>query len=338
MARLYSNFIEGVTSANMTAGSTTIQGAFLAALPVVTSDILVLVIDPEAAGNGPEIVHVTAHTASSTSASVLRGQEGTSAAAHTAPTKVVGPLTAAGIEAILTGIANSDAAIAANAAAIATNTGNINSNDSDISALQGTVSGHTSSIATNTGDIATNASNIGTNTSNIGSLQSTVSSHTSTLGTHTSNIGTLNTNIAKIGVGESVKLTSNPSVAGDSAWHYITWHAVEQQGSYDFWTVANPTRLTVPAAGWYLIRLQVFWSSTGTPSGSYRRINILQNGTPIAYDYRAKAPEMIQSVSAIRYMTTGQYVEGQVRLDGGTSHPISASGTAMEIARLSLNL
>jgi hypothetical protein len=77
MARLRSNFNSGLITDNpLTNSATTINSAAFANLPEVTApDILVLVLDPLGEGNGPEIVHVTAHTAAATSVTVLRAAE-----------------------------------------------------------------------------------------------------------------------------------------------------------------------------------------------------------------------------------------------------------------------
>lgn len=101
MARLFQNFIEGTTDTTLTSG-TTLSGSFLADLPqVINPDILVLVLDPEGSENGPEVVHVTAHSTSATSATILRAQEGTAQVTHTAPAKVVGSWTKAAVDALV---------------------------------------------------------------------------------------------------------------------------------------------------------------------------------------------------------------------------------------------
>lgn len=121
MARLYENFITGVTDSILNVGATTLSSPILAALPVVGGgDIAVLVLDPEDVGNGPEVVHVTTHTASATTATIVRAQEGTSDVQHVVGTKVIAPLTAAAIEEIV--------------AAITTNAGNITTNSDNFSA------------------------------------------------------------------------------------------------------------------------------------------------------------------------------------------------------------
>jgi hypothetical protein len=67
--RIYGNYIEGTLSAALNTSGTTIQSAVLADLPAVASpDVAYLVVDPEATEGDPEIITVTAHTASATSA------------------------------------------------------------------------------------------------------------------------------------------------------------------------------------------------------------------------------------------------------------------------------
>lgn len=89
MARLRQNFMEGVVDdAPLTIGATTLNSTELASLVAVAGpDILAMTLDPAAVNGAPEIIHVTAHTAGATSATILRGQEGTAARAHPAGTE-----------------------------------------------------------------------------------------------------------------------------------------------------------------------------------------------------------------------------------------------------------
>lgn len=82
--RVRQNFLSGVISDNPLSNSaTTINSAQLANLPVIGStNHMALVLDPDGTGNGPEIVWVTAHTASATSATVVRAREGTTGVQH----------------------------------------------------------------------------------------------------------------------------------------------------------------------------------------------------------------------------------------------------------------
>lgn len=82
MARIRTDFIRGtITNNPLAIGDVTLTSGSLASLPVISSpDIAVIILDP--AGAAPEIVHVTAHSSASSSATILRGREGSSAKAH----------------------------------------------------------------------------------------------------------------------------------------------------------------------------------------------------------------------------------------------------------------
>jgi hypothetical protein len=78
------NFLSGVVDDNpLGSGATTLTSSALAGLVAVGStQHLALILDPGASAGAPEIVYVTAHTASATTATILRAQEGTSARSH----------------------------------------------------------------------------------------------------------------------------------------------------------------------------------------------------------------------------------------------------------------
>lgn len=88
MGTLYANFLSGTTTDSpLTAGATTINSAAFANLPEVASpDTMWIVLDPGGDNGAPEIVQVTAHTASATSATVVRAQQDTTAREHTSGT------------------------------------------------------------------------------------------------------------------------------------------------------------------------------------------------------------------------------------------------------------
>lgn len=74
--RVRGNLTSGTLSSSLTNVATSMSSAGLANLPVVgATQHAVIVIENE-------IVYVTAHTGGATTATILRGQEGTSAAAH----------------------------------------------------------------------------------------------------------------------------------------------------------------------------------------------------------------------------------------------------------------
>lgn len=80
MTRVRTNFVSGnVDNAPLAVGDQTLESADLADLPAIASpDIAVLVLGPLT--ETPEIVHVTAHSAGATTATIARGQEGSAEA------------------------------------------------------------------------------------------------------------------------------------------------------------------------------------------------------------------------------------------------------------------
>ena len=94
--RTRTNFVGGlVEDAPLTVGATTLTSASLANLPVIDStNHAAIIIDPDAVAGNPEIVWVTAHTASATTATIVRGQEGTTARQHDQDTPWVHTATA----------------------------------------------------------------------------------------------------------------------------------------------------------------------------------------------------------------------------------------------------
>lgn len=83
MATIYRNFLSGTLSADPGAAGTTLNASNFASLPVVASpDTMWLVLDPDGTSGAPEVVQVTAHTASATSVTVVRAQQSTTGRAH----------------------------------------------------------------------------------------------------------------------------------------------------------------------------------------------------------------------------------------------------------------
>lgn len=77
-------FLSGLVDDNpLTSGATTLTATELADLPAIGStEHAVIVLDPNGDSGDPEIVYVTAHTASATTATIARGQEGTTGREH----------------------------------------------------------------------------------------------------------------------------------------------------------------------------------------------------------------------------------------------------------------
>lgn len=89
MGTVYSNFLAGtITDDPLTSGATTINSSAFANLPTITDpDSCWLVLDPDAVDGAPEIVKVTAHTSSSTSVTVTRGEQSTAVREHASLTE-----------------------------------------------------------------------------------------------------------------------------------------------------------------------------------------------------------------------------------------------------------
>lgn len=82
--RIRNNFQAGVVDDNpLGSGATTLTSTGLATLPVIGStNHMVLILDPLATAGAPEIIYVTAHTSAATTATIVRGQESSTARSH----------------------------------------------------------------------------------------------------------------------------------------------------------------------------------------------------------------------------------------------------------------
>lgn len=95
MTVLLQDFLSGNLGSTLAAGASgAVTDSSFAALPVVTSpDTLKLVLDPDGTAGDPEIITITAHTAASTTATISRASEGTTAREHLSSTKWVNAVT-----------------------------------------------------------------------------------------------------------------------------------------------------------------------------------------------------------------------------------------------------
>lgn len=94
MTRVRTDNVFGTLTDNpLLIGATTMNSAGLANLAAVSSAEAIIVLDPNRVAGAPEIVVVTAHTGSATSATIVRGQFGTAARQHALGTEWVhGPI------------------------------------------------------------------------------------------------------------------------------------------------------------------------------------------------------------------------------------------------------
>lgn len=84
MGRIWGNFIYGTLGTAMSATDTTVQCSALSNLPAVSAPDTANIVVDAANASGHEIMTVTAHAAGSSSATVTRGVDGTTAVIHAA--------------------------------------------------------------------------------------------------------------------------------------------------------------------------------------------------------------------------------------------------------------
>jgi hypothetical protein len=109
---------------------------------------------------------------------------------------------------------------------------------------------------------------------------------------------------------------ANISVASGGAGQALTFNTVRRDNGGLF-GLANPSRLTAPVDGWYLITGTAQWAA----SAAGRRIGTLKiNGTAVAvteWALSATATTPRINPTTFYYMTAGQYAEFWVYQDTG---------------------
>lgn len=99
MARLYQNFLGGLTDAALSNVGTTLSSPALAAMVAVAGgNEMIVVLDPDGIAGEPEPVKVTAHTASATTVTITRNVEGGTGRAHASGTDWVHALVASDLD------------------------------------------------------------------------------------------------------------------------------------------------------------------------------------------------------------------------------------------------
>jgi hypothetical protein len=113
MAYLHENFATGTLTADpSTTDPGTISSAEFNILPAVSGgDVLAITLDPEAVNGDPEVVYCTAHTASATSLTADRGEDGTGTRAHPIGTTWVAAISKTLLDGIGTAASIDDLAI-----------------------------------------------------------------------------------------------------------------------------------------------------------------------------------------------------------------------------------
>lgn len=103
--RTHTNFVAGLLDSSLTSGATTMTSSAstgASGLPgliaISGSNTATIVLDPDRVAGAPEIIVVSAHTGAANTATISRGQEGTTARAHNAGIKWVHAVTQADVE------------------------------------------------------------------------------------------------------------------------------------------------------------------------------------------------------------------------------------------------
>lgn len=146
-------------------------------------------------------------------------------------------------------------------------------------------------------------------------------------------------------VNDEVQLTTVYNSSGQvvptgAATTILSWDSEEADHGGWHEGVTNPSRITVPSAGIYLVHAAVYFnSSSGT---GYRHIIMLQNGTAISYEYRgswAIQATALLNVTRVVAASANDYFQCSVRQTSGANITVpggnvAASGTYFQVARL----
>jgi hypothetical protein len=120
------------------------------------------------------------------------------------------------------------------------------------------------------------------------------------------------------------------TTGGDYALSFDT----EIRDDDGYWVVGSPTRLTIPATGWYNLSGHIIWevNTTGIRYGSLKK-----NGTDfLAYvsnGPHATNGNVRQTLAINAYLTAGDYIEMMVQHDRGSN--LNATG-ALSVAKIGL--
>ncbi|MGE4233359.1 MAG: hypothetical protein AB7F43_08525 [Bacteriovoracia bacterium] len=131
-------------------------------------------------------------------------------------------------------------------------------------------------------------------------------------------------------VGARVTQSSGQSIA-NNATIYLNWDTESYDSDNFHDNVTNNTRFTIPAgmSGYYQMTLNVQWSS---PGGSARILQVWQNAaTMIGVTRRAPSSGDEQQLTAVGYLSAGDYVEARVLQDSGSAQSLSTAVTYFSI-------
>lgn len=106
----------------------------------------------------------------------------------------------------------------------------------------------------------------------------------------------------------SARVTRNSAQSLASTGTIVSWNTVDHEvGSTTLWDVANPTRLTAPVAGTYLVVADI-----AAESDSVGQIAILKNGAVVHNGTVPRFWTGSGSTTALVRLSAGDYIECKV--------------------------
>lgn len=114
-----------------------------------------------------------------------------------------------------------------------------------------------------------------------------------------------------------VRVSNSADQAITSGVDTILTFDTERHDTDDYWNVANPTRLTVPITGFYLVWTGLVWDAGNYAVGQYF---LVDGATNIAYSTAdIRTTDMGNGAQSGIYLEKGQYVETVVNATANTN-------------------
>lgn len=127
-------------------------------------------------------------------------------------------------------------------------------------------------------------------------------------------------------VGASVRRDAVQSIP-NAALTAVSWD-VEEVDDDDFYAAGQPTRLTVPTDGWYIITFYFDWATNGTGyrQGTVRINGVTSENTVNSPDNNRDDDDKRQNLPVILWLTTGDYIELMVWQNSGGGLNLTGRG------------
>lgn len=116
----------------------------------------------------------------------------------------------------------------------------------------------------------------------------------------------------------SVYRNANQSIAGGGAGYVSITFTTVRQDTSNLFNIANPTRLTCPVSGWYIVSAQCSMGPELATNPVKRAIRLAINGAGEAnQDYWVPINQITtMSVAELLFLNAGDYIELQISNGG----------------------